>query len=205
MYSETTLSSCEEPRLGLNQLNDVTDRRRVPLQDEDHPGNDPHLVPAFSRLCFGTLPERFRSVSVPVGSKKSSFLNRAPKIRDFVLLKFRDSFLVTLPSISSETCVMYSSLILGKDVFRDWPLLGCSSCVFLATAAKFRLFPNVAIFWREKVTQSWRLNSFLLITLRTQQKMWYFRINHYLQSVQSTDSQSDVEDPSLQYFRFSYL
>ena len=60
----------EEPPLGLRQLNDEIDKRRVPLQDEDHPGNDPHLVPGFPRLCSGTFPERFRSVSVSVGSKE---------------------------------------------------------------------------------------------------------------------------------------
>ena len=53
---------------------------------------------------------------------------------------------MTLPSISSETCVIYSALILGTDVFREWPFLGCSSCVSLVTAANFRLFLNVAIF-----------------------------------------------------------
>ena len=52
--------SCEEPRLGLNQINDATDRRRVPLQDEDHLENDPHLVPGFPRLCSGMIAERFR-------------------------------------------------------------------------------------------------------------------------------------------------
>ena len=62
---------CEEPRLGLNQLNDGTDTRRVPLQEEDNPGNDPDLGPGFPRLCFGMFPERFRSVSVSVGSKES--------------------------------------------------------------------------------------------------------------------------------------
>ena len=67
-------------------------------------------------------------------------------MRDSVRLNYWDSFLVTLPSISSETCVIYSSLILGTDVFRDWPFLGCSSCVSLVTAATFRLFLNVAIF-----------------------------------------------------------
>ena len=59
---------CEEPPLGLSQLDDETDRRRVPLQDEDHPGNDPHLVPGFPHLCSGTVPKRFRSVYVSVGS-----------------------------------------------------------------------------------------------------------------------------------------
>ena len=61
---------CEEPRLGLNHLNDGTDGRRVPLKDEEHPENDPHLVPDFPRLCSRMFPERFRSASVPVGSKE---------------------------------------------------------------------------------------------------------------------------------------
>ena len=58
-----------EVPLGLSQLNDVTERRRVPLQDEDHPGNDPHLVPRLLRLCSGMILERFRSVSASVDSK----------------------------------------------------------------------------------------------------------------------------------------
>ena len=70
-------------------------------------------------------------------------------MRDSVLLNSWDSFLVTLHSSSSGTCVIYSSLILGMDVFRDWPFLGCSSCVSLLTAANFRLFLNVAIFERK--------------------------------------------------------
>ena len=65
----TLLSLCEEHRLGLSQLNDGIDRRRVPPQNEDHPGNDPQLVPGFPRLCSGMFPERFRSASVSVGSR----------------------------------------------------------------------------------------------------------------------------------------
>ena len=67
-------------------------------------------------------------------------------MRDSIRLNSWDSFLVILPSISSETCVIYSSGILGTGVFRDWPFLGFSSCVSLVTAANFRLFLNVAIF-----------------------------------------------------------
>ena len=105
----------------------------------------------FSTFVFrnvpGTVPECVRICGF---RRNSSNLERAPKMRDSVLLNSRDSFLVTLPSISSETCVIYSSLILGTDVFRDWPFLGCSSCVFLVTAANFRLFLNVGIFLKEK-------------------------------------------------------
>ena len=131
----------------LSQLNDGIDRRRVPLQDEDHPGNDPHLVSSFPTFVFrnvpGTVPECVRICGF---SRQSSNLGRAPKMRDTVLLNSWVSFLVTLPSISSETCVIYSSLIPGTNVFCDWPFLGCSSCVSLVTAANFRLFLNVAIF-----------------------------------------------------------
>ena len=75
-------------------------------------------------------------------------------MRDFVLLNPWDSFLLTLPSISSETCVIYSSLILGTGVFRDWPFLGCFSHVSLVTAANFRLFLNDAIFLKGKLLRS---------------------------------------------------
>ena len=62
--------NCEEPRMGVSHLNDGTDRRIVPLQDEDHPGNNPLLVPGFPRLCSGKFPERSRSASVYVGSRE---------------------------------------------------------------------------------------------------------------------------------------
>ena len=117
------------------------------------------FVPWFITFVFrnvhGTVPECVRNCWF---KRNSSDLDRAPKMRDSVLLYSWDSFLVTLPSISSEICVIYSSLILGTDVFRDWPFLGYSSWVSLVTAAIFRLFPNVAIFWRENATQLWRLN-----------------------------------------------
>ena len=109
------------------------------------------FVPWFSTFVFrnvpGTVPE---CVVICWFKRNSSNLDRAPKMRDSVRLNSWDSFLVTLPSICSETCVIYSSLILGTDVFRDWPFLGFSSCVSLKTAANFRLFINVAIFLKGK-------------------------------------------------------
>ena len=117
------------------------------------------FVPWFSTFVFRNVPGTVPECVVICGFKRnSSNLERAPKMRDSVLLNSRDSFLVTLHSTSSDTCVIYSSLILGTDVCRDWPFLGCSSCVSLVTAANFRLFLNVAIFWRENATQLWRLN-----------------------------------------------
>ena len=59
-------------------------------------------------------------------------------------------FLVTLPPISSETWVMYSSAIPGLSVFGDWLFL-VNFGVCLETAANFLLFLNVAIILREKL------------------------------------------------------
>ena len=80
--------------------------------------------------------------------RNSSNLDRAAKMRDSFLLNSWDSFLVTLLSISSETGAVYSSLVLGTDVFLDWPFLEISSCVSVVTFANFRLFLNVAIFFK---------------------------------------------------------
>ena len=71
--------------------------------------------------------------------KNSSSLDRAPKIRESVLINSWDSFLRTLLSISSETCVMYSWVIPGANVFCDWLFL-VISCVSPETAVKIRLF-----------------------------------------------------------------
>ena len=153
----------EEPRLGLNRLNDGADRRMFPLEDEDHQGTI--LIGSwFSTFVFrnvpGTVPECVRICGF---KRNSSNLARAPKMRDFVLLNSWDNFLVTLPSILSKTSVIYSSVILGTEMFRDWPFLLCSSCVSLGTAANFCLFLNVAIFSRENGTQLWRLKYFLFV------------------------------------------
>ena len=114
--------------------------------------------------CFGTVPE---CVRICWFGRNSSNLDRAPKMRDSVLLNSWNSFLVTLPSISSKSCLIYSWLILGTDVFRDWPFLGFSSCISLVTAANFRLFLNVAIFLRGKMLRSYEdwIILYLLINL----------------------------------------
>ena len=109
------------------------------------------FVPWLSMFVFrnvsGTVPE---CVRICWFRRNSSNLDKAPKMRDSVLLNSWDRFLLTLPSFSSESRVIYSSLILGTDVFRDWPFLGCSSCVCVVTAANVRLFLNVAIFLKGK-------------------------------------------------------
>ena len=108
------------------------------------------------RNVHGVVPEK---VHICGFRRNSSNLDSAPKMRDSVLLNSWDSFLVTLHSTSSENCAIYSSLILGTDVFHDWPFLGCSSCVSFATAANFRLFFNVAIISRENTQQWWKLKN----------------------------------------------
>ena len=101
----------------------------------------------FSVYIYSVYTECFRICEC---KKNSSNFDGAPKMRDSVLLNSWDSFLTTLPSISSETCVIHFLLILGTDVFRDWPFLGCSSCVSLVTAANFCLFLKVALFLKGK-------------------------------------------------------
>ena len=120
------------------------------------------------RDVSGTVPEFVRTCGF---KRNSSSLDRAAKMRDSVLMNSRDSFLATMPSVSSETRDMYSSFILGKDVFGDWPLLGCSFCVSLTTAANFLFFLNVAIFWTESNQHQKRLNYFfLLFNLKEEQE-----------------------------------
>ena len=89
----------------------------------------------------GTVPENVRICGF---KRKSSDIDRAPKIRDSILLNSWDNFLVTLPSIFPETCVIFSSVIPETDVLCDWLFLG-HSCVSLDTAANFHLFLNVVI------------------------------------------------------------
>ena len=121
--------------------------RKIPASGWGSLWESSSFVPWFSTFVFRNVPATVRDCVRICGFKRnSSNLDRAHKMRDSVLLNSWDSFLVTLPSICSETCVIYSSLILGTDVFRDWPFLRCSSCVSFVTTANFPLFLNVAIF-----------------------------------------------------------
>ena len=108
------------------------------------------LVFHLFRNVLGTVPECVRICEF---KSKSSNLNRAHKMRDSGMLNSWDTFLMTLSSICSETCVIYSSLILGTDVLRDWPFLRFSSSVSLVKAANFCL----SSFWRENAAQLQRL------------------------------------------------
>ena len=81
--------------------------------------------------------------------RKLSRRAKAPRMRFFVLLNSFDSLFVTLPSISSETWVMWSYWDLGAFEFCAKLLLERSSQFSLFNAANFLLF-RVVIFLREK-------------------------------------------------------
>ena len=124
----------------------------------------------FSKSLFRdvlrTVPESVRTRGF---KRNSSNLDRAPK-----MLNSWDSILVTLLSTFSETCVMYSSVIPGTDVFRDWLFLRCS-CVSLETAANFRLFLNVAISWGGKCSRVEKTELFCISqsTLKNSKKLCF--------------------------------
>ena len=77
--------------------------------------------------------------------RKSSRRANAPSMRFSVLLNSCDNFLVTLPSVSSETWIMQTSCDLGIFEFCAKLLLGCSPQFSLFKAASFLLFLRVAI------------------------------------------------------------
>ena len=68
--SRFKVSYCKRSRPGLSQLDCEHDRQRIPLQDGDRSGNDPRLVPGFLRRRSGMFPERFRRMSVSMGSRE---------------------------------------------------------------------------------------------------------------------------------------
>ena len=129
---------------GLSQLDCWRDRQRTPLQD----GNP--LGSCFSTtFVFRNVPGMVTECVRICGFKRNlSNLGRAPKMRDSVLLNSWESFIVTLPAISSETCAIYSSVNPRAAEFCNWFSLGYS-CVSLAIAANFPLFLRVAIILEE--------------------------------------------------------
>ena len=137
---------CKRSRLGLSQLGCWRDRHRTPFQDGDHSGNDPRLVLGFLRRHSGLFPERFQRMSVSVGSREIRLIwTEHPRCGTMSSWIPGIVSLVTLPSISSKTFAIYSSMIPGADEFCDWMFLGYS-CVSLDIAANFSLFLKVAIF-----------------------------------------------------------
>ena len=102
----------------------------------------------------GTATEQVRTCGI---RRNSSSLDKAPKTHDSVRVNSLGSFLMTLPSISSETWEIYSWAIPGSSVFCDW-LFFVFSGIFVETAANCLLFLNVAMILREKLRQLRRLN-----------------------------------------------
>ena len=104
----------------------------------------------FSELPFLDVPRTSTEQVRTCGfGRNSSSFDRAPKIWDSVLLNCFKSFLVTLPSISSETWEMYSWAISGSSVFCDW---------------LFQVFSGVS------------LKLFLLISSYSSKLPWYWGI-----------------------------
>ena len=112
----------------------------------------------FSESLFldvpGTATEHVRTGGF---RRNSSSLDKAPKKRDSVRLNSLERFLITLPSISSETWEMYFWAISGSSMFCDW-LFFVFPEVSPETAANFLLIFKVTKILREKFCQLWRLN-----------------------------------------------
>ena len=135
------------------------------------------------RDITGTVQEGVRAC----GCKRNSFnLNRTPTIRDSALLNFWDSFLVILPSISSETCVMYSSVIRGTNVFCDWLFLVCFY-VSVETAANFRFFLNVAISFGRNYSTVVKTGFYVFFIQPEEWQKLGFQMSDKLQSLHLTD------------------
>ena len=107
----------------------------------------------------GTAAEQVRTCGFRTNS---SSLDKATKMRDSVRLNSWEIFLVTLPSISSENWVMYSSVNPWLNVFCEWLFLVLSG-VSLETADNFLLFLDVAIILKEKLRQLWKLNWYIFL------------------------------------------
>ena len=122
-------------------------------------GTIPSGFPVFWVVVPGCFRNRYGTSPICGFRRNSSSFNKAPKMRDSVRLNSLENFLVTLPSISSETWEMYSWAIPGSSVFCDWLFLVISG-VSLETAANFLLFHNVSMILKENLYQFWRLNWF---------------------------------------------
>ena len=98
----------------------------------------------FSELLFLDVPGTAAEQVLTCGFRKnSSNLDKTLKMRDSILLNSWDSFLATPPSISSESCVIYSWLILGTDVFRDWAVPRMFHLCFSCNDCQFSFFPRL--------------------------------------------------------------
>ena len=101
----------------------------------------------------GTDPEQVRTC----GFRKSSSFDKAPKIRYSGQIKSWDSFLVSLPSISTDTWVTYSSVIPGTNVL--WLAFPSTLLCIPRDCSKLSFIPKRYQYAEEgKSQQSWTLN-----------------------------------------------
>ena len=114
-------------------------------------------VSGCSRNRYGTSPNLWVQ-------KKFIKLGQSTQNASSIRLNSLESFLVSLPSISSKTWEMYSWAIPGSSVFCHWLFLVFSG-VSLETAANFLLFFKVAMILGESC-QLWRLYWILIIQQR---------------------------------------
>ena len=135
-----SISSCLVSRQSFGSEFCVVWPRKMPASRWGSLWESSSFVPWFSTFVFRNVPGTvLECVCICWFERNSSNLDRASEMRDSIRLNSWDSFLVILPSISSENCVIYSSLILGKDVFRDWPFLECSSTYSVSLNFRERL------------------------------------------------------------------
>ena len=134
----------------------------------------------FSTFVFQNVPGTVLECVCICGFKRNaSNLDRVPKKRDSDVLISWCSLLMTLPSISSETCdiVLVNSRI-GRVSWLTVPriLLLCFSC---KDCQRSIVSKYCHLFERKIATWLWRLNYFHSLTnLRLLQKIWFFRINN---------------------------
>ena len=103
------LSPCDLSPPALNHLSYYCDRQRTPGRDLGRLVNDTQWVPGFLSCCSWMFPEQLRNKFELVSSeKKSSNLDKAPKMWNSARLNSWESFLVTFLSISSDIWVMYN-------------------------------------------------------------------------------------------------
>ena len=117
-------------------------------------------IPGCSRNGSGTYP--YLRVQ-----KKFVKFGQSTQNTSLCSTNFLGQFFSNLASISSETCVIYSSVIPGTNVFWDWMFLALS-CVSLETTASFCLSLRVAITLEEiKAQQLRRLNWFFVLEINS--------------------------------------
>ena len=120
-----------------------------------------------TRIVWGTITIGFPVSWVAVPGCSQNGCRTCPNLgvqKKFIKIRqsiwntrLRPVFLVTLPSISSETWEMYSWAVSGSSVFFDWLFLVLSG-VSLETAANFLFILKGALILMENFCEGWRLN-----------------------------------------------